>query len=328
MWHRTKPVAALVLLAPLIAEYLLGSLSFAQLGLFPIMAMIYGAGALFVREAARRSGRGWPTILTLGLAYAVVEEGLATQSLFNPNYLGLRLLDYGFIPALGTSAPWTVYVIVLHVAWSIAVPISFVEALFPDRRQTPWLGRPGLAGSGIVYGLGVAMVTFGTWKKEQFVASATQLAVSAGVAVVSVGVAFMAFRPRKEGRPNASGSPGWRPRILGLVAFAIGSVFHLVTQLGSSFLAPAVAAAIALALPAAMLSVVGPAWRSGAWTAAHTDALMLGGLLAYCWLGLFLVARLHGPAAIPGQIFPCAIVLALVYRRFIRGRTGMSTERR
>src|SRR3954470_10607100 len=105
LWTRLKPAFSLVLLAPLIAEYLLGSLSFAQLPLFPIMMLMYGAGALFVREVARRSGRGWPAIILLGLAYGVIEEGLATQSLFNPHYLGLRLLDYGFIPAWGIGGP-------------------------------------------------------------------------------------------------------------------------------------------------------------------------------------------------------------------------------
>jgi len=104
MWHRLKPALSLILLAPLIAEYLLGSLSFKQLVLFPIMVLMYGAGALFVREMTRRTNRGWPTIILLGLAYGVIEEGLATQSLFNPHYLGLRLLDYGFIPTLGIGA--------------------------------------------------------------------------------------------------------------------------------------------------------------------------------------------------------------------------------
>jgi hypothetical protein len=66
-------------------------------------------------------------------------------------------------------------------------------------------------------------------------------------------------------------------------------------------------------------AVVRTAVKSGAWTDAHTDALMLGGLLAYCWLGFFLVARLHGAGSIPGQLFPFTIIAALVYWRFGRG---------
>ena len=195
MWPRLKPALALILLAPLIAEYLLGSLSFNQLPLFPIMVLIYGAGALLVREVTRRSGRGWPTILALGLAYGIIEEGLATQSLFNPHYLGLRLLDYGFIPALGLGGPWTVYVVILHVAWSIAVPIALVESLFPSQRTSPWLGKIGLTVTGVVYVLGVTVVGFGTWTKEHFTASRPQLAITALVAVLAIAGAFVLFKP-------------------------------------------------------------------------------------------------------------------------------------
>ena len=325
MWHRLKPALALFLLAPLIAEYLLGSLSFRQLALFPIMALMYGAGALFVREVTRRTGRGWPTIILLGLAYGVIEEGIATQSLFNPHYLGLHLLDYGFIPSLGIGAPWTVYVVVLHVAWSIAVPIAFVEALFADRRTAPWLQKTGFAVSGIVYGLGVALVNFGSKQKEKFNASGTQLAVTALIAALLVVAAFVFFRARtdKQIRPEAA---RWRPLSLGLLAFVTGSVFHLITQLGGSHLAPWVAVTIALAIPAGVIAVVGPAAKSAAWTDAHTDALMLGGLAAYGWLGFFLTVRLHGADSLPGQFFPFAIIAALVFWRF--GRRAKKRTRR
>jgi len=325
MWHRLKPALSLVLLAPLIAEYLLGSLSFKQLVLFPIMMLMYGAGALFVRELTRRTGRGWPTIILLGLAYGVIEEGLATQSLFNPHYLGLRLLDYGFVPALGIGAPWTVYVVTLHVVWSVAVPICFVEALFADRRTVPWLQKTGFTVSGIVYLLGVAMVTFGTRQKERFIASGAQLAVTAIIAAILIVAAFILFRPG-EANSTRSGPVRWRPLSLGLLAFFAGSVFHLVTQLGANYLAPWVAVVIALALPAGVIAVVWISQQSGTWTEAHTDALMLGGLLAYAWLGFFLTVRMHGLDSIPGQFFPFTIVMALVYWRFVRrsgtGETG------
>ena len=183
MWHRLRPAISLFLIAPLVAEYLLGSLSFGQLWLFPIMALMYGGGALWSGRGPRRSGRGWPTILTLGLAYAFVEEGLATQSLFNPHYLGLRLLDRGYIPQLGIGAPWTVYVLLIHVVWSIAVPIGLVEWLFPAQRTTPWLKAFGFAVSLAFYLLGVALVIFGTHQKENFMASTTQLTVTAVIAL-------------------------------------------------------------------------------------------------------------------------------------------------
>jgi hypothetical protein len=39
-----------------------------------------------IREVIRHKGGGWPAIVVLAAAYGVIEEGLATQSLFNPDY--------------------------------------------------------------------------------------------------------------------------------------------------------------------------------------------------------------------------------------------------
>lgn len=79
-------------------------------------------------------------MVVLGLVYAVVEEAFVTQSQFNPDYLGLRLLDYGYVSGLGISVWWTVFVLGIHTIWSTAVPIALVESLTPERRHAPWLG--------------------------------------------------------------------------------------------------------------------------------------------------------------------------------------------
>src|SRR5262249_35453142 len=113
------PALTLLLLAPIVGEFLLGDLTVRQLGFVAFFIPQYGGGALLVRELTRRWRRGWPTMLMLALAYALVQEGLTTQSLFNPNYANERLLDYGYIEALGTSLNWTVFVLTLHVVWSI-----------------------------------------------------------------------------------------------------------------------------------------------------------------------------------------------------------------
>jgi hypothetical protein len=322
MWQRVKPAVLLVLLAPLIAEYLLGSLSFAQIGLFPIMALMYGTGAVFIRETVRRCGRGWPTMITLGIAYGVIEEGLATQSLFNPNYLGLRLLDRGFVPSLGIGAPWTIYVIMLHVVWSIAVPVGLVEAIFSERRSVPWLGNLGFAVSGIAFVLGVALVAFGTWNKEHFRASFAQLAATSLIAAMFSVAAFALFRPHQAPPAATSGQRPmkWRPAAFGLLALVTGSAFHIVTQFGARYLTASAQVAVGLLLPMLVIVALRLAIRSGEWSTAHTDALVLGGISAYCWLGFVLTARLHGSSSIPGQFFPLAIVLGVIYLGIVRKR--------
>jgi hypothetical protein len=65
--RRVAPAAGLFLLAPLVGEYL-GNVSITEIGALPVLALLYGSGAILVREVARRTGRGWPTMLVLGLA--------------------------------------------------------------------------------------------------------------------------------------------------------------------------------------------------------------------------------------------------------------------
>jgi hypothetical protein len=77
---------------------------------------------LLIRETARHRRLAWPSIVVLALAYGVVEEGLVTMPLFNPNYAHLRLLDNGFVPFLGIGVPWTLAVLALHAIWSISLP--------------------------------------------------------------------------------------------------------------------------------------------------------------------------------------------------------------
>ncbi len=69
--RRFLPVFVLVLMAPVIAELLVGSTPVNQPIVFLVEVLIYGPGALLIRELVRRSGRGWDSILLLGMAYGL-----------------------------------------------------------------------------------------------------------------------------------------------------------------------------------------------------------------------------------------------------------------
>src|SRR5256885_16843146 len=92
-----RPLLALVLLSPVIAEMLSGSTPPLE-WLNPIAVLfliwLYGAGVLVMRETAVRWKTGWPSILLLGAAYGIIEEGLAVKSLFDPGWMGLGALDW------------------------------------------------------------------------------------------------------------------------------------------------------------------------------------------------------------------------------------------
>ena len=100
--RRTAPAVGLFFLAPLVAEFLLGNLPITLLPALVLLAPLYGGGALLIREATRRAGRGVPTMLVLGVGYGLLEEGIATQSLFNPHYVGADLLSVGYVPWLAS----------------------------------------------------------------------------------------------------------------------------------------------------------------------------------------------------------------------------------
>ncbi|MCA6096743.1 DUF998 domain-containing protein, partial [Streptomyces sp. SCA3-4] len=160
--RRIAPALGLFALAPLIGECLLGNLTVPEIVLLlPLLAPMYGAGALLVREAARRAGRGPAAMLVLGVAYGLVEEGLVDQMLFNRHYAGHDLMGATFIPALGMGVWLTIAVLTMHAVWSTNVAIALAEALVPDRSQVPWLGRTGLLVTASVFVAGSALVAYG-----------------------------------------------------------------------------------------------------------------------------------------------------------------------
>jgi len=270
------PALALVVTAPLVAEYLLGDLPIKMLAALIFLAPMYGGGALLIREVARRSGRGWLCILVMGMAYAIFEEAFTTQSLFNPNYLRLNLglLAPAYIPALGIGAWWTLWMLMVHAIWSISTPIALIEACVPERARTPWLGRVGLVVTGIVFLLGAVAGTAIGYRQDHFLASKAQF-IWAAVAVVGlIAVAFRMPVIRRDAVERMAPS-AW---ILGAISLAFASAAMMVPmQWGWG------AVAALLGLVVGMLIVVLAWMRRGAMTLAHQVALAAGTALAYGW---------------------------------------------
>jgi hypothetical protein len=269
-----KNAVALFFLAPLVAEFLLGDFGINALFALLFLAPMYGGGAILIREFARRTGRGWPTMLLLALAYGVIEEGLVTQSLFNPDYAGLHLLEHWFVPGLGISVPWTLTVLAVHTIWSISVPIALVETLVPGRRTTPWLGTTGLAVTAALFVLGVFLNGVGTYTQQHFLAAPGQLT---GSVLVVVGLIVAASRIRGP-QPVSDPSPAPSPWLVGAVAFGASSVFLAAGGLRGW---PLVAGY--LVLYAVMIVLVLRWSRRAGWGPAHRLALAGGALLTYAW---------------------------------------------
>ncbi len=79
--RRWPAILTLALAAPLISELALGTIPISTAWTLAFFGFVYSAGALLVRELVRRRGLGAGALVALGLAYGVMEEGLALGSL-------------------------------------------------------------------------------------------------------------------------------------------------------------------------------------------------------------------------------------------------------
>jgi len=141
--RKPPPALVLFLLSPAIGELLSGSSPpaefFTPFG-FGILVSLYGSGAVVVRELRVRWRKGFASVLLLGAAYGVLEEGLMVCSFFNPNWPDLgSLAVYG--RWLGVNWVWAVMLTIYHAVYSITIPILLVELAYPQRRSESWIGR-------------------------------------------------------------------------------------------------------------------------------------------------------------------------------------------
>src|SRR5262249_49378661 len=98
---------------------------------------------------------------------------------------------------------------------------------------------------------------------------------------------------------------------------------HLVAQFGGNHLLAITGVIVEVLLPIFVIFVVYVANRAGKWTDADVDALVIGALMAYCWLGFLMTARLHGTSTIPGQFLTLILVLVVVYFGMVRRRSKL-----
>lgn len=273
------PLVTLIVLAPLFGEYLLGNQKLSEIARLPLLACLYGPGALVVRETARRLGRGTGTMMALAAAYALIEEGVVVQMLFNPALVpqGITALP-SVIPGLGADLWITMIVVSHHVIFSITLPIVLTEALFPAGHNRPWLGRRGYAAALVAFGLGAGGVMALIWSATGYFAAPHQWGSALGLAALITGAALI-WPPRKpQGAAAPHGLP--RPVIFGLAAFALTSLYMLTIALPGWWRPVA-----CLVLAPGGLGLLAALSRRPGWTLRHRLWTAGGCLLTSAWLG-------------------------------------------
>lgn len=303
--HHRGAALLLVVLTPLIAEVSLGTVPLAMAWFMVIYVPVYGAGALLVRELTRRAGGGWPSLLLMGVAYGLLEEGLALQSLTSPHLYGAA----DWAPRLfGVNTAYTELNLTYHAVFSIAIPIALVELTFRGHGTAPYLRRGGLITCAIVTLLGAALLRISVPPTEDpgYTMPMTAVAVVL-VLIAALSIAALRILPRHcaTPQPDARSSRPPRPTVVGLCcAVATFGFFALIFPFGSarqSAFTQGNWALVAMAVAAALVTFTAVAlqrWhRNPDWTTTHCLTAITAALLAHTAFGILANAETSADTA-------------------------------
>ena len=225
---RSHPILCLFFLTPGIIEYVSGSSPIANLVLSPpafiigllINAALYLPGALLIREAALRWKKGWASVLLLGAAYGVLEEGIALSTLFNTNP---PIPNPGYWH--GVNWVYAAFVVPYHAVFSIALPLLLLELALPSMKGRSLLNsKRAVAGTFAVLGIDVYLNLLIAAHVDHFWMGWTALIASIVIIAALVVLAYKAptnfMRPKNE-------NPTAKPLVVG----AFGALAYLMLAL-------------------------------------------------------------------------------------------------
>lgn len=309
-----RAALALFLLAPWAAECSWGGFTAVDfLIVIVFLGPMYGGAVVLIREAARRTGGGWPMIILLAAAYGVLQVTWIDQALFNvdflnntqfaENALGARKT---WVPGLDFSAAQLLSYVGNHIVLTVCAPVAVVESFVgPERRHRPWLRWPGLTVVCVLFVLGSLLVRADN--RDGFTAAPLQKVVAASVVVALVAAALLvAFSSRRRAThaDNAREAPGL-PWIVVVVVVARLTDDQTPGWWGVALMVTATAVAGGLILWWSRR----PGWSQRHVLAAGSTSLVLSALLAW-------VVPTYEPsstlAAVTGDLAVTAVAIALV----------------
>lgn len=326
------PVVALLVLSPLVVEFLFGSTHISMLYLLIPQIGIYGGAALIIRRLAYQ--RAWWARLLLAIAFAVAEEGIILQTAVSPPYQHLLFgsaPNQNYLGALGINWAYLLWALAYESLWGILIPIRLSELIFPALHKQTWIGRRGL----LVAAVAFAIPSLGVWYTFTQAGIAPGLAYEAPVLLVLgalvvilvLGVTALGFTPNS--RPEkTSARLAPRPGLVGVFAFLMSLPWFALAILPYVLPAsiPTIFAILAGLVWSAVALLLIRRWSSSrAWQDAHWTALIFGALLASMLAG-FLI---NGPALSPFDLVGKAALnlLAILLLAYLSRRLKQRTAR-
>jgi len=310
-WTRNnRPALALLLLAPSIPELLTGSTPITELVVnpfgflvgFSLDVVLYGSGALLIREFSVFFRKGWASVLLLGAAYGIAEEGFEVHTFFEPSGGTVGALgSYGHL--FGVNWMWALSLTIFHATYSIALPILLVRLWFPEVRDQRWLGRRTTTLLSVLYATEV--VGFGAFVVGH---GPSPAALAFFIAVVSVLIGLALWAPRDLLWPRE----GVR-RLGSKTLIALGAteflVYFSVLIAASTHAVPAVVMALAVIIVDGLVVLVLLRYL-GRDDLEHAEFLFAVGMLSILFVWDVLIEFI----GVPGILAVSALFIYLLFR--------------
>ena len=306
---RPSPGVFLFFIAPTVAALMTGLTApnsfFNPLTLL-VLCFLYGGGALIARELTLYWSKGWPTLLLLGAAFGIINEGLLTKSFFDPHWPDLGALgSYGRL--LDVSWVWSVQLTLFHALFAIAIPVLIVSVLFPKRQTERWAGPRALL---LLITMFVLIVVLGSLFLYPY--RPALLSYLIAFALVAALLLLARFMPRAIKVPQSADVP--QPLRFGLVGFLGTLTLYLITWILPTTLAPFWVAillmpALALAVSFVLLRMSGNTLN---WTERHQLALVSGALSFFILLAPILEITMP-QRHLTGLTFVDLLIAGLLY---------------
>ncbi len=315
----TRPALILLLLSPAIGELLSSSAPpaefFNPIGIVMLSAL-YGSGAILIRELKLYWRKGWLAVFLLGLAYAIVEEGMMCKSFFDPGWVDIGPLGkYGRLG--GVNWAWTELLCGYHAVFSIAIPILLVELTFPERRNEHWVSPKCAIVLAVLMALDVVLGYFGLSKYRPPMGLYVVFVLLAGglVFVAKVLDWPKAAEPEPDAKPVAKPWKFWLVGLLG--GFCFMFTFYGLPALGT---VPPLAT-MGVGLAAVVLTgwaLVRMSGGGAAWSDIHRFWAAAGGLGVLIFSALVAEIDQKRPDNTTGMAAVAVIAVALL--RWLRGK--------
>ncbi len=323
---RVLPPLVLLFLAPAVSQMLSAELAparfFSLFGL-TVLPLIYGGGAILVRDLVKRWQKGWVGLLLLGAVYGIVREGLMLRSFFDPFWQDIETLSY-YGRWAGINWVWSIERIIYHSVISVGIPVLLTEIMFSEFRNKVWLGKWVTIVLAIVFAMNIF---FGYFFGTDYPAGILQYWLTAAVAAVLFFLAWKLPAESALAKEISVKSPVlfWIIGLLGTIVFMV-----IFWALPNTSTPPAVTVLLGIGLAACVTwLVMRLSGNMGAWDDRHRLALATGPLTIFILLTpieeLFR-SRAGSTAGMMLVGLGALILLVWLYRRTIKRVKGGKNE--